>query len=244
MISLERRNGRPLRIGHRGAPALAPENTLGSFRAAIDVGVDLVEFDVVALEEGELAVAHSFGEIVPDTPTLEETLRFFADEAPDVGVHLDLKLRRRERDVVDALHRFGLADRSFVSSFYVSTARALAGLDGDITTGITVPRSILGISEDGRGALIARAGLWFLRIVTPPLVWPLLALTHSRAVVIHHSIVSAACVRAAHARGAAVVAWTIDEPAELERVDDAGVDAVVTNDPRIFRPDLVSTLAP
>ena len=46
MISLERPGGRPLRIGHRGAPALAPENTLPSFRAAVDVGVDLVEFDV------------------------------------------------------------------------------------------------------------------------------------------------------------------------------------------------------
>ena len=50
----------------------------------------------------------------------------------------------------------------------------------------------------------------------------------------HHSIVTDASVRAAHARGAAVVTWTVDDPAELARVDEAGVDAVVTNDPRLF----------
>ena len=242
MISLERRDGRPLRIGHRGAPALAPENTLRSFRAAVEVGIDLVEFDVIALDDGELVVAHSAKEVVPETPTLEETLRFFVDEATDVGVHLDLKLTRRERDVIDALRRLDLSGRSFVSSFYVSTARAIAAHDGDIRTGITVPRSVFGISEHGRGALVARSGLWALRRVTPPLIRPLLALTRASAVVIHHSVVTAASVRAAHARGAAVIAWTVDEPDELARVDEAGVDAVVTNDPRIFVSHFVSTL--
>ena len=59
MISLRRRASGPLRIGHRGAAALAPENTLGSFRAAVEAGVDLVEFDVLDLRDGTLVVAHS-----------------------------------------------------------------------------------------------------------------------------------------------------------------------------------------
>ena len=59
MISLERRDGQPLVIGHRGAAALAPENTLASFRAARAVGVDLIEFDVLSLRDGELVIAHS-----------------------------------------------------------------------------------------------------------------------------------------------------------------------------------------
>jgi glycerophosphoryl diester phosphodiesterase len=56
--------------------------------------------------------------------------------------------------------------------------------------------------------------------------------------VLHHALVSPAAVRRAHARGAAVVAWTVDERDDLERVEKAGVDAVVTNNPSIF----VSTL--
>ena len=44
------------------------------------------------------------------------------------------------------------------------------------------------------------------------------------------------CLDVAQARGVAVLAWTVDAPADLERVLAAGVDGVITNDPRIFQP--------
>ena len=235
MISLERRDGRALRIGHRGAAALAPENTLGSFRAALDVGVDLVEFDVIAGPTGALVVAHGLEDVGPATPTLEDALRFFVDEAPTTGVHLDLKLTRREQDVVGLVRALGLANRSFVSSYYFGTARAVAALDGDVRTGLTVPRRIFRLSEEGRGAPLTRIGLRLLRRLTPIVVRPLLSMTRATALVLHHSLVTEASVRAAHARGAAVVAWTVDDPRTLARVDAAGVDAIVSNDPRLFR---------
>ncbi len=256
MISLERRDGRPLRIGHRGAAALAPENTLRSFRAAVEAGVDLVEFDVLDLRSGELVIAHSndlrevshgaaagtvrdrslrnLKEICPELPTLEEALAFFADDARQVGLHLDLKTCGREADVGAAIRRFDLVERSFVSSFYFRTARSLARLDPGIRVGITVPRGLLGITERGRGAVFARVGLSVLRWIAPfgaPLA---LAAARATALVLHHSVVGESVVRRAHARGAPVVAWTIDDPRDLARVDEAGVDAVVSNDPRIF----------
>ena len=234
MIALERTNGRPLRIGHRGAAALAPENTLRSFRAAIEAGVDLVEFDVIEVADGSLVVAHGPGDVGPDTPTLDEALRFFVDEAPEIGLHLDLKLTRREQDVVGAIRRFDLAGRSFVSSYYLGTARAVAAIDGGVRVGFTIPRRIFRISDQGRGAPLGRLALWTLRRVTPPLVRPLLAVTRAHDVVLHHSLVTGSSVRAAHARGAAVVTWTVDDPDLLARVAEAGVDAVVTNDPLIF----------
>lgn len=243
MISLARRDGRPLRIGHRGAATLAPENTLPSFRAAIEAGVDLIEFDVVARPTDEaLVVAHSVPEMQPETPTLDEALRFFVDEAPGVGVHVDLKQHGRERDVVAALRRFDLVGRSFVSSASLRTVRRLARLAGP-PVGITVPRGVLGISDEGRTAPIARAALRLLRVFTPFAIRPLLACTGARAVVLHHTLVSARSVRAAHARGAPVVTWTVDDRDELARVVEEGVDAVVTNDPRIFTPESVSTLS-
>ena len=45
-----RRGDRPLLIGHKGAAALEPENTLGSLSRAVELGCDLVEFDVLSLD--------------------------------------------------------------------------------------------------------------------------------------------------------------------------------------------------
>lgn len=234
MIALERRDGRPLRIGHRGAASLAPENTLGSFRAAVEVGVDLVEFDLVAAPSGALVVAHSRADIHDETPSLEDALRFFVGEAPGVGAHVDLKVSGRERDVVAAIRRHGLQGRSFVSGFYFGSARAVRAHDPTIRTGITFPRGVFGITEDGRRAPIGRAGLRTLRRFAPAVIPLLLDGTRARAIALHHTLVTAGSVRAAHARGAPVVAWTVDDPEVLARVDAAGADAVVTNDPRIF----------
>jgi glycerophosphoryl diester phosphodiesterase len=260
LISLERRDGRPLRIGHRGAAALAPENTLSSFRAAVAAGVDLVEFDVLDLSDSELVIAHSndlrevshgaadgtvrdrslqsLRKICPDVPTLDEALAFFVDEARQVGLHLDLKVRGREADIVAALRRFSLVERSFVSSFSVRTVRALARIDPGVRAGITFPRGVLGVTESGRGAPIAHVGLGILRRVTPVVAPGILSAAHATALVLHHSLAGEAAVRRAHDRGAAVIAWTVDDPRDLARVDEAGVDAVVSNDPRI----LASTL--
>jgi glycerophosphoryl diester phosphodiesterase len=57
--------------------------------------------------------------------------------------------------------------------------------------------------------------------------------------VLHHALVVPAVVRVAHARGAPVVTWTVRDRRDLARVDAAGVDAIVADDPTIF----VSTLS-
>lgn len=237
MITLERRAGRALRIGHRGAAALAPENTLRAFRAAVAVGVDLVEFDVIEGRERSLVVAHGLRDVGPETPSLDEALRFFVDEAPEVGIHLDLKVTGRERDVVGAVREHELVERVVVTSAVLRAARAISALDGP-RVGLTIPRRVFHISEDGRSAPIASSGLRALRSVTPAAVGPLLSLTRASALALHHSLVTPSAVRAAHRRGAAVVTWTVDDQVDLARVEEAGVDAIVTNDPRIF----VSTL--
>ena len=49
---------RPRTVGHRGASALAPENTLRAIELAIDLGLDLVEVDVYLSRDGEVVVIH------------------------------------------------------------------------------------------------------------------------------------------------------------------------------------------
>ena len=222
-----------------------------------------MEFDVLALGDGALVVAHSYdlrevshgmleGSVrdwtlralradCPEVPTLDEALAFFVDEAPEIGPHLDLKLRGRERDVVTALRRHGLVERALVSSFDPRTTKTLSLLDGGLRVGITVPRSVLGITENGRVPWLARGGLASLRRAIPPAARSILAFARASALVLHHSVVTSAVVRRAHASGAAVVTWTVDDAAELRRVDEAGVDAIVTNDPRIFTSTLETT---
>jgi glycerophosphoryl diester phosphodiesterase len=262
MIPLERRDGRPLRIGHRGAAALAPENTLASFRAALDAGVDLIEFDVLRLAGGELVVAHSYDlyevshgarrgtlrhlalaelrAVAPGVPTLDEALGFFVEEAAATGVHVDLKSARAEGAVAASLERFGLVERTLVSSFHLSALRRLARRNAVLRLGISFPRDRLGFHRRRAGGPFVGVGLRSLRVATPRLVGGLLSRSRASTLVLHHALVTPRAVERAHARGAAVVAWTVDDPRDLARVDEAGVDAVVTNDPSIF----VSTLTP
>ena len=109
---------RPLIIGHRGARACEAENTLASFRRAIAMGVDMIEFDVHVCKSGELIVIHDStltrttngrgfvnrmtlreikrfhctnGERVP---TLEETLRAVGNR---VRMNVELKSRASAR---------------------------------------------------------------------------------------------------------------------------------------------------
>ena len=46
------------RVGHKGADHVAPGNTLASFEAALEHGVDMIEFDVLRLRDGRLVLAH------------------------------------------------------------------------------------------------------------------------------------------------------------------------------------------
>jgi glycerophosphoryl diester phosphodiesterase len=262
MISLARRGRRPLCIGHRGAPALAPENTLSSFRAAVAHGVDLVEFDVLELHSGELVVAHSddfaevshgaavgtvrdrslpaLRELAPDLPTLGDALAFFADDATSVGLHVDLKSPAAVDALVAAVQRFGLAERTLVSSFHRGALRRIAALEPQLRAGVSFPEDRLRISHRRGSAPFIRAGLLVTRPVSPLLASALLGSSRASTLVLHHALVSSRTVRFAHARGVPVVAWTVDEERDLVRVDEAGVDAVVVNNPGLF----VSTLEP
>ena len=109
-----------IRVGHKGADHVAPGNTVESFEAALEPGVDMIEFDVM-----RTAAAGWSWPTIPRTPsgasalTLDEGLDHFAGEAyAGVELDVDLKAPGYEREVVDGLRRRGLDDRSLVSSTY------------------------------------------------------------------------------------------------------------------------------
>jgi hypothetical protein len=118
-----------LRIGHRGAAALAPENTIAAMRAAIAAGVDMVEFDVAP----GLAVGH-------DGRRPGRALAAFLAELveiapPELGFLVDLKGRGYEHETLAACRAAGIADRCVFST---ADLRSLAVLNGHARTSATI----------------------------------------------------------------------------------------------------------
>jgi glycerophosphoryl diester phosphodiesterase len=251
-----RADGRPLRVGHKGAAALEPENTLRSLRRAVELGCDLVEFDVLDLHDGTLVLAHSddllevshgaaagsvreltldgLREAAPELPTFDEALELLG-QADGVGLHVDLKWHGYEVAAAEAIRRHGLVERTVVSSFHAHSLRAVAAAEPGLARGYTYPFDRSGVSRRPLLAPLAAAALLGLRATLPLRIAGMLDRAKASAAMLHHVVVSRAVVERAHAYGAAVFAWTVDDEAALERVLAAGVDGVISNDPRLFR---------
>jgi glycerophosphoryl diester phosphodiesterase len=227
-----RRGDRPLLIGHRGAAALEPENTLCSLSRAVELGCDLVEFDVLPVD-GRLVLGHSLQELADEPATLDDALELLA-AADGVGIQVDLKWHGYEVEAVEKIRRHGLVQRALVSTCHVHSLREVAALEPRLTRGITYPFDRLGVSRRRSLAPLTGAALLTLRRVLPMRVAALLDAGPASVAVLHHAVVSRAAVARAHAHRAAVLAWTVDRVSTLERVLAAGVDGVITNDPRLL----------
>jgi glycerophosphoryl diester phosphodiesterase len=256
LIELRRPPGGFARVGHRGASALAPENTIPALGLAVELGCDMLEFDVLDLVDGTLVLAHSLklrevshgaarGRVrrrtleslrlvAPNLPTLDEALAYCAAELPGVGLQLDLKTRGIERAVVEALRTHGVLDRTWVSGVDAVALRVVADLEPDLPRAYTLPRDRLGISKRGPLAPLVRGSLAAIGASLPRRLPGLLRDAGAAAATLHYSVCSAAAVARAHEVGAAVYVWTVDDPRLAQRLVDAGVDGIITNDPRIF----------
>jgi glycerophosphoryl diester phosphodiesterase len=235
-VELLRRDGRrPLVIGHRGAAAVAPENTLASLEAAVAAGADLVEFDIGL----DLTLSHSRREIPGETIDLDAALDFL--RAHGCGVHLDLKYVGVEREAVDAIRRHGLGGRALVSTAWPRTGRRLAAIAPDLPRAIGYPRDRLGVARFRWPEGLTATGAAALRTAMPARVPVLLRWSRSNVLALHHALVSRAAVRRAHALGAPVLAFTANDEALVTRLGDLGVDAIVSDDPAMAVATLQTT---
>jgi glycerophosphoryl diester phosphodiesterase len=252
---------KPLVIGHRGAAALAPANTLASFERALDAGVDAIEFDVGALDDGTLVLAHSddlhdvtagahhgtlrgrdlagVRSLFPELATFEEALEFFV-RAPGLGVHVDLKAEGAEAAVAEALRRRDLIDRTLVSSFFHDSLRRLAAVEPRLARGLTYPYDRFGIT--GRRALapVVLAGLGAMRAALPSLIGRWLDRAHATVATLHYLVLSRRTIARCHARDVPVLAWTVDRGRSARALARAGVDGIITNDPALVGDTLKS----
>ncbi len=173
-------------------------------------------------------------DVAPELPTFDDALAFFVDEAPGVGLHVDLKLRTRLDELAHAIVRHGLEARTVVSGVHVASLQAVARAAPRVRVGITYPEDRLSISRKPYLWPIVSLGLASMRASVPLRLPRLARRAGASAVMLQHRLVTESSVERAHAAGLPVLAWTVDEPADLDRVVAAGVDGVITNDPRIF----------
>jgi glycerophosphoryl diester phosphodiesterase len=228
-MDLRRRGSRPYVIGHRGAAALARENSLGAIEAAAAAGVDGVELDVLRAPDGGLVLAHG-PELPPDAPPLNDGLALAARLG--LVVQLDVKLPGVEREVVQALGEAGLKGRSFVSSFSLPTLATFAALSPGLPRSFTYPEDRLGVS--GRALLrpLVRPGLAAMRAVLARRLPRWLRSVDASAATLNWAVVTPAAVEACHRLGVAVYVWTVNDARIAKSLVEAGIDAIITDDPR------------
>jgi glycerophosphoryl diester phosphodiesterase len=246
----------PLIIGHRGASARAPENTLAAFDLAFEEGADGLEFDVRRARDGVPVVIHDAS--LARTALLEgvvETLD--SSELTSIGAGAWFNQRHpalarepfaRERipTLAQVYERYGSRARVLYvelkcdePAFAAPLTRAVVELTRAHGLGNrVVVKSFTHalVRESKRLAPEIRAAALFDRSWSRPLVSPATILAEAEAcgadeISLHRSLLRRATVEAAHGKALAVVVWTVDTPFWLRRATAQGLRAVITNRP-------------
>jgi glycerophosphoryl diester phosphodiesterase len=233
-VSFPKPSGGYVKVAHRGASALAPENSLAALEAALAAEVDMVELDVV-LVDGSLRLAHSPAQVRPDSPPLEAALQLFAEAAEArIWLDLDVKTPGHERALMDAVAAQGLLDRTLVTSFHSQVLREARRLEAGIATGLAYPNDRYGLSERRPFGVFVGPGLRALRVALPARIGHMLSSAGADAAMLHHALVTPKVVAGCRAAGARVFAWTLETGDDLRRVLAAGADGAIANDPSLF----------
>lgn len=225
-----------IRVGHKGADHVAPGNTAASFEAALELGVDMIEFDVMPLRDGTLVLAHDPEDATSRTPlTLEEGLDHFAAETYDrVELDVDLKIPGYEREVVEGLRERGLLERSLISSTYPESLTLVRELDPHVRRGLSVPRARRDYTEARLLKYVAYGVVLWWRAGLPAKAERALRRGECEALMVHRLLVSRQLVEHVHGAGGQLYVWTVDDAGQIAKLEALGVDAVITNDPRLF----------
>lgn len=230
-----------LALAHRGGfcPAAPPavENSLRAFRAAWELGYTHMETDVHVTRDGTLIAFHddeldrvtdATGRVADLTaadvarariggsepiPTLDELL----DALPNARFNIDLKASGAVAPLAETLRRHGAEHRVCVASFSLARLSAFRRLTGGRVATAASPVEV---------AVFAWKP-WVRR------VWPLHAQVFQvpeREERTRVPLLRFGLIGAAHRRGVGVHVWTVNERADMERLIEAGVDGLVTDD--------------
>ena len=215
-----------------------------SFRAAVEAGVDTIEFDVLWLRDAHLpleqraplVVAHDWADAERRTPlALAEALDAFLEPPLDrVEIDLDIKLPGREEEIVAALQERGLVERAMVSTMELYSLGRIVELEPKLRRGWTYPK----VTKDWTSKRWAKgpmlAALVGMRYRLPGLAAEKLTRIDVQAMWVYHPLISARLARICKLAGVELIAWTVDDEDRMRGLVEAGVTGLCSNDPRLF----------
>ena len=228
------------RVGHKGADLIAPGQTRESFDAALEAGVDMIEFDVLpaALAGGRRHAADPRPRPRARHRGRQEPRRgpraTPADAFADVELDVDLKLPGYEERVVEALRDHGLVERTLVSSQYMRSLVKIRAIEPRLRLGWSVPRVRRDYTKSVVWVMPALSALAYMRRRLPRLAAGHIGEGRVDAVMAHYRLATTKLVEAVHDAGGELYVWTVDDAEHIRRLEAMGVDAVITNDPRLF----------
>ena len=212
----------PLIIGHRGASAVAPENTMAAFEAAMAARADGIEFDVrlsrdgvpVIIHDDTLQRTHGLRKRVVDL-TAEElrsvrvpSLRDLFDLMAKNDLILCLEIKGSSAALAEKccelVREFAFEERTIVECFDLSVLKLV-----DLKT----------------------AALFEPRLYTDQRLIDRSLEVGASVLALHHRLAKPSLIDKAKAAGLRVVVWTVDDPAWIARAQSLGIEALITNDP-------------
>ena len=234
-----------IRIAHRGASGLAPENTLAAFRKALEIGVDGVELDVHGTADGEVVVMHD--STLDRTTNLVSTIKtltlneikqgdagswfsneFSGERVPTLVEALELIKKRaitvleiKDKTivpaVVSAIHRTQATDDVIVISFHPSVLLEVRSINPRIPTGFLIG----GEAEEPAGQYAIDCVHRTSEIGASTLN-------------VSHNLVTAEFAYQVRRRGVNLWAWTVDDIHRMRELVALGVQGITSNYPDRF----------
>ena len=217
-----------LKIGHRGARAYEVENTIESFKKAVALGANAIEFDVRRSGDGELIICHDdnlkrvFNIDLPVHETsladlkkaTDNRLVTLAEALQSAGknvlkVLVELKETGYEKKVLDAVKKAKQEERVIIISFHTEALNVVRDLDKMIETGLIYTK----FKNPVEAALKLQARY----------LLPLYRFTHTKD------------IEKAHKNDLKVIVWTINTAEEAKAYIAKGVDGIATDRPDIFQ---------
>lgn len=251
-------HGGPLLIGHRGAAGLAPENTLPSFRlAAEEWGVDMIELDVRLSADGQCVVIHdetvdrttngtgpvaamtldqlreldagyrfqddtggaSFRGMDATIQTLDEVLTAF----PDTRFTVEIKIGTVQEELARTIARHDAAHRVIVAGMDYRDQSRFADYNG----ARSAPTRTVGFFYALHRLRLGRLRAPSADVFQVPELYPWDGREEEGA----RRIVTPRFVRDAASHGVPVHVWTVNDPADMRRLIEWGVDGLITDRP-------------